>query len=206
MHIVLTTPILVATIALTILLFAIISLTVGSIVRDSMRISTVEETTERLRGLNFEVEVVLDSYDMIVSETTQYDPGFVHQTDEQIALFRENGQLTSIHNHVDNTPPSVQDIAYAASADFSQMIVVTPGCNYHIFRPETGWKTEPELNDAVNKHLRLFRGRRTGQPTIVAKEPDGAVVEAESYEIVSTDKALGAICRDLGYEITKEII
>ena len=139
---------------------------VNAVFNYSLQTNAIEETIKRLHGLNFEVEVVLEEDGEIFFETTQYYTEFVHQTDEQIARFRDNGDLVSVHNHVDDTPPSVQDLLYAAEADFAQIVVVTPKWIYRIVRPELGW--------------------------------------ADESEIASTDKALAAVCEDLGYKMTKE--
>lgn len=188
--------------------FVFIPMVVVNLVRESTKPSTktdmIAETIGRLRGLNFEVEVVLNGDGGIFSETTQYDAEFVQQTDEQVRLFRENGNLISIHNHIDDTPPSVQDISYVAMANFAQVIVVTPKKVYRILRPEAGWKTQNDIVEAVNQRVDLFEKRRVGEPTIVAVESDGAVVEAVDYAFVSTDEALEAVCQDLGYELLKE--
>ena len=180
--------------------FVFIPMVVVNLVRESTKPSTktdmIAETIGRLRGLNFEVEVVLNG--------DQYDAEFVQQTDEQVRLFRENGNLISIHNHIDDTPPSVQDISYVAMANFAQVIVVTPKKVYRILRPEAGWKTRNDIVEAVNQRVDLFEKRRVGEPTIVAVESDGAVVEAVDYAFVSTDEALEAVCQDLGYELLKE--
>lgn len=184
--------------------FVFVPMVVANLVCESTKSDMITKTVGRLHGLNFEVEVVLSDDGSVFSETTQYDAEFVHQTDEQVKLFRENGNLISIHNHVDDTPPSVQDIVYVAMANFAQVIVVTPKKVYCILRPENGWKTQNDIVEAVNKHIDLFEKRRVGEPTIVGVEPDGAVVEIADYAFVSTDEALEAICQDLGYELLKE--
>lgn len=158
--------------------FVFIPMVVVNLVRESTKPSTktdmIAETIGRLRGLNFEVEVVLNGDGGIFSETTQYDAEFV------------------------------QDISYVAMANFAQVIVVTPKKVYRILRPEAGWKTQNDIVEAVNQRVDLFEKRRVGEPTIVAVESDGAVVEAVDYAFVSTDEALEAVCQDLGYELLKE--
>lgn len=77
--------------------FVFIPMVVVNLVRESTKPSTktdmIAETIGRLRGLNFEVEVVLNGDGGIFSETTQYDAEFVQQTDEQVRLFREKWKL-----------------------------------------------------------------------------------------------------------------
>lgn len=158
---------------------------------------------KRLRGLNFEVEVVLRVDGTMFSETTQYNPEFVVHTEQQVALFRSNGDLTQIHNHVDDIPPSLQDLLYAAEADFAQIIVVTPHWVYYVSRPTTGWKKETELLAALEKYFQLFETQRVGDPEFVMMAPDGSVIKSENYEVTSTDEALAAVCRDLQYALTK---
>jgi len=184
--------------------FVCVPIIVASLVDDSVLSSAISETIERLHGLNFEAEVVMGGNGEIFSETTQYSTEFVHQTNEQIAMFKDAGDLIGIHNHVEDIPPSMRDLLYAAEADFAQIIVVTPRWVYRISRPDTGWEEEAKLNDAMSRHLELFKGRQVEKPVVVAIESDGAVVESECYEIASTDDALEAVCRDLGYIITKE--
>lgn len=165
--------------------------------------AVISSVVQHLRELSFEEEVAISNAGEIIARTTQYSPDFVEQTDSQTAMFRERGDVISMHNHVDDIPPSIQDLSYAAKANFQWWIVVTPHWVYHISRPESGWKTESELVAVVNRHQTLLKTKMVGVPEVTV-ESDGAVVVAKDIEILMTDQALTAICQDLGYPLSKK--
>lgn len=126
------------------------------------------------------------------------------QTEEATRRFRKHGNLISIHNHPgEDVPPSVQDLDYAARANFAMMIIVTPHFTYSFTRPEAGWKSQAELAEVVNKYADLFVCRSVGEQEFVGIDPDGAVIMSTDVEVTTTDEALEKICSELGYTLSK---
>lgn len=105
---------------------------------------------KRVQRLDYEVEITIDDLGETLSCTES--PESARRSVGQTALFRVRGDLTQIHNHLDGLPPSVDDLKYAAAADFVEMVVVTPQWIYRIPRPKDGWSAEYEIEEVAGQH------------------------------------------------------
>lgn len=159
---------------------------------------SLNEVIDSLRNLPYEVEYILNEKGEIIFSETQYNARAVNFSNEQIAYLQSHPGSISVHNHNENIPPSLDDLAFAALCNNSYFVVVSPNYIYTVGPSASGWKSGEEVNVVVNRHLHLCKTTVVGRK-LVKVETDGAQIYAEDFEIATTEEAIKAITEDLGY-------
>ncbi len=168
---------------------------------DNTQAWVLEKAIEHLRPLSFEKTIILDAHGCTVLYETQHNPYNVSLTDEQIETLRTHHDLVAIHNHIEDAPPSEQDILSAMALDWAQIVVVTPSQTYTITRPKDGWMTTDELYDAINRNFDLFDVDKSELLVSINTEYHGL---ASEYRFYTTDEGLTAVFDDLGVQYNQK--
>lgn len=164
------------------------------------------EVAKAIRNLPYEISVFIDPVGEIVFKETQHDAKAVRFSNAQIGYLQQNPRHINIHNHNTDTPPSIQDLFFSAQVKAAYFVVVTPHYTYTVYpRPVSGWASEAELNEAVNKFQPLFKlvGMKFDNE-IVETLPDGSVISADTLEYECTDEAIESVTQYLGYRYDRE--
>lgn len=159
--------------------------------------NTLLDIIEHVQGAKYEMLFVVDRNGEIVFEETQYQPERVDLTEEQHEYMRAHPGLVEIHNHNDDTPPSLDDLIMSASDKCSECMVIGTEHLYSV-RPVKDWRSDAEMYQLLEKHKHLATSEVV-ENRCVGQYPDGSLLIETIESVKSTEEFLQKITKDAGY-------
>lgn len=153
----------------------------------------------------YETMYAYDSEGEMLFCATQYDSKTVRFSPEQEDYLVSHPGCVTMHNHVEDIPPSLNDLVYANQMKLDFFVVMSPNFAYLVMPGRSGWQSVEALGRAATKHLDLFRIVAANNTVTDNRfNDDGRFMFYADIDITSTDEAIAAITNQLGYTYRKE--
>lgn len=112
---------------------------------------TLDEVISNIRYRPYEVVAIFDAYGNKICEHTN------HQQEYTAFTLPEKWRVAAnlmVHNHLADGTFSPLDLISNAIADINVSMIVSPSCNFYLFRPTTGW---PDMEEVVLEYNTIIQ-------------------------------------------------
>lgn len=122
-------------------------------------------------------------------------------SEQQVAYLQAHPGMVSARHREQDAPPNVRDLYTAALTCQSQLVLISPHYVYTV-RPRNGWKSNRELEAALNKYQHLCESTYECKYFMGYNSRGNALAQGE-IELELTEEAMRAIATELDYEYAR---
>ena len=141
---------------------------------------TLTEVIRNIRHRHYEVVALFDAYGNKICEHTNHQQEYAGFMLPEKWIAKAN---LMVHNHLADGTFSPPDLLSNAIADINVSMIVSPSCNFYLFRPTTGWPDMEELLTEYDTIIQIMQHKPRHNYDLEAARHLALLKVAQHYNI-----------------------